>query len=92
MAILVDSSATDSNKASCFMRLPDVGISVERERYGEMSAVLALRLDDGGFETDSDEDVADVVDAVERVAEGGELYGGGTGPPNVRFSVPLLDE
>ena len=44
--ILVDSSATLSKSASCFKRLPDVGISGGLERYGEMSAVLAVRLED----------------------------------------------
>jgi hypothetical protein len=33
----VVSSTTLSNSASCFRRLPDVGISVERDRYGEIS-------------------------------------------------------
>lgn len=38
-----DSSATVSKSANCFNRLPDVGSSSGRERYGDMSAVLEFR-------------------------------------------------
>jgi hypothetical protein len=41
--IRADSSATDSSSASCFNRLADPGTSLDRARYGEMSAELEVR-------------------------------------------------
>lgn len=42
-SILADSSATDSSSANCFNRLAEPGTSLDRVRYGEMSAVLEVR-------------------------------------------------
>jgi hypothetical protein len=71
---LDDSSATDSRSANCFNLLPDVGTSVGRERYGEMSAMLELRREElvcfrAGVEDDGEEAVE--IDGVESVADGG---------------------
>jgi hypothetical protein len=63
--ILADSSATLSNNASCFSRLPDIGTSAERSKYGEMSAVRELRRDEREGETE--------VDAVKSAGDGSPI-------------------
>jgi hypothetical protein len=42
-SILADSSATDSSSASCFSRFAEPGTSLDRARYGEISAILDVR-------------------------------------------------
>lgn len=62
-----DSSATNSKRASCFNRFPEVGTSVGLVKYGDMSAVLEFRRAclgerDGDEEIDADEAEIDGVD------------------------------
>jgi hypothetical protein len=85
--IFIDSSATASRSASCFKRFPDVGISVGRERYGEMSAVLDVRREDepreppgctgdsAADELDEDDGCCDVEAALVPFAREGWLKG-----------------
>jgi hypothetical protein len=42
-AILADSSATDSSSANCCIRFAELGTWLDRGKYGDMSAVLAVR-------------------------------------------------
>lgn len=67
--ILADSSARASSNANCFKRFPDVGISDGRDRYGEISAVLDVRREDGLRADDIVEDVTEETDAADSAAD-----------------------
>jgi hypothetical protein len=74
------SSTTLSNKASCLSRLPDVGISVTRDRYGDMSPTDEPPCLDGAIRAGASkaadpDDVAEAVQTDDKAAERGVISG-----------------